>query len=76
MAKRLSRSKRVGRGGGGGANMAARQSRPATVVASPEELAAQYSYVLRDLARIGIIAFILIGGLVALSFIPLSFIPR
>jgi len=70
MAKRLSRSKRVGRGGssGGGANIAGRSSRPAMLSATPQDLAAEYSYVLRDLARIGIIAAILIGGLVALSF--------
>lgn len=67
MAKRLSRSRRAGGGGGGGASTA-RPGRPVAMVATPEQLADQYSYVLRDLTRIGIIAAVLIGGLVALSF--------
>ena len=65
MAKRLSRSRRANRGGG---SSAPRPNAPSVVSAEPENLSEQYSYVLRDLSRVGIIAFILIGGLVALSF--------
>ncbi len=70
MAKRLSRSRRLARGNGSAAARPAGgpAGRPAVVPATPEELAAQYSYVIRDLSRIGIIAVVLIGGLVALSF--------
>lgn len=35
---------------------------------SPEQLQSQYQYVLDDLKRIGLIAAILIAGLVGLSF--------
>ncbi len=35
---------------------------------SPEQLKSQYQYVLTDLKRIGVIAVLLIGGLVGLSF--------
>lgn len=49
-----------------------RRRRPAAA-STPEEqqpvdLAEEYHYVIEDLQRIGIIAAILIGGLVALSF--------
>ena len=65
MAKRLSRSRRASRGN---ASSAPRPNAPVAVQAAPEDLSEQYSYVLRDLSRVGIIALILIGGLVALSF--------
>jgi len=39
-----------------------------TIEEKPVDLAEEYHYVIEDLQRIGIIAAILIGGLVALSF--------
>ena len=47
-----------------------RSRRPSTeqVVKEPVDLAKEYRYVIDDLQRIGIIAVILIGFLVALSF--------
>ncbi len=66
MAKRISRSRSRSAQTGG---QAVRPSgRPAMAVATPEELAAQYSYVVRDLGRIAVIAAVLIGGLIVLSF--------
>ena len=66
MAKRLSRSRRANRPSG---PSAPRPNASAAVVqAAPEDLSDQYSYVLRDLSRVGIIALVLIGGLIALSF--------
>ena len=66
MAKRLSRSRRAANRGS--TSPSPRPSAPAAVQVAPEDLSDQYSYVLRDLSRVGIIALILIGGLVALSF--------
>jgi hypothetical protein len=45
-----------------------RPSQAQAVEKKPVDLAAEYRYVLDDLRRIGIIAVILIGLLVALSF--------
>jgi len=48
-----------------------RRRRPAAASVpeeKPVDLAEEYHYVIEDLQRIGIIAAILIGGLVALSF--------
>jgi hypothetical protein len=47
-----------------------RRSKPAAAVEEKQtvDLASEYSYVIEDLQRIGIIAAILIAGLVVLSF--------
>lgn len=66
MAKRLSRSRRAAMGNTGSAPRANTQA--AAVQATPEDMSDQYSYVVRDLSRVGIIALVLIGGLIALSF--------
>ena len=68
MAKRISRSRSRSRpsSGPGGETRTARSTLPP---ASQTELAEQYSYVRRDLARIGIIATALIAGLIVLSFV-------
>ena len=66
MAKRLSRSRRANRPSGPSAPRP--NASVAAVQASPEDVAGQYDYVVRDLSRVGIIALLLIGGLVALSF--------
>ncbi len=72
MTKKMSRSRKSASAGrrmeASLARAAAIRQEPNSPAATTQDLAAQYSYVVNDLVRVGVLAAVLIGGLVALSF--------
>jgi hypothetical protein len=68
MTKRTSRSTRTRTSAASSASMSRVRSSGPVAPTTPEQLQNQYQYVLEDLKRIGLIAMMLIGGLVVLSF--------